>query len=173
VVALAGRGVEPAASAAGAPASTAAPGGGVPAVAPARADLAVAARELGCEVLGTCAVGVTVTNNGPAVAHDVAVVLTLGSALPDDRLNTDRRCAAQRCTLGTLQPGASSSFDYVVDIVDNPAAVTATAKAVEHDPNSANNSRTVRVPSSRSTMDTRPPPPPPPTPSTTTTVVPG
>jgi uncharacterized repeat protein (TIGR01451 family) len=99
----------------------------------------------------------TVTNNGPSAATDVAVVDTLPGGLvnPATAGCAEDPAGTPTCSLGTVMPGAFAQYTITVDIAPSPPPAvtnTATASSVEPDSNAADNTDTAM-----STLDTTPP----------------
>jgi len=92
---------------------------------------------------------VTVTNNGPSVAHNVIVndTLTGGlnyvSATPSQGSCNDANPI--ECNVGVLANGASATVTVVATVISSPVMNTATVDADESDPAIENNTAVVAV----------------------------
>ena len=111
----------------------------------------------------TAEVKLQVTNTGPDLARDVAVVFSSGS---NGRLTvltssiTQGECPSYYCVIGDLGPGASVTIVHQVAAADDaepgPARITFDVRTSNDDPNGNNNYASFDY--------TAPPPPPPPHP---------
>lgn len=93
---------------------------------------------------------VRVVNAGPATATGVTLTLTNGAdtvfvALPAASVGVCSTSPRPTCDLGTLDPGEGATVTTMLKApADSPALFSATATAVEFDPNTKNNTAVAR-----------------------------
>jgi uncharacterized repeat protein (TIGR01451 family) len=93
---------------------------------------------------------VTVTNNGPGVARNVALALGLPSGATTESVSTDTgSCSGTstvNCSYGNLAVGQQAHTTAIATVTQaGPATATASVSASEPDPSSANNSTSATV----------------------------